>query len=123
MMNENRNEHEIVSDYPIYNSDISNDGNNNNNNDNDNNNDQIHTNRSINNYWSSKSNDDRSNFSELLPETQEFDKYLEGENENEVEVEVEVEDREGGEGEGRRGREVRGGRDRRLGSTARYSNQ
>lgn len=93
--------------FPIYN----NNNNKNNNNINDNN-DRIYTNKSINNYWNRKSDEIRSNFSELLPETQEFDKYGEHENEGEG--------REGREG-GQRGG-ARGGRDDRQGSTARYRN-
>ena len=80
----------------------------------------MYTNKSIDNYWSRKSDDKRSNFSDLLPETQEFDKYLGGESENENENENEV---EGGEGrEGGQRREARGGRDGRQGTTARYRN-
>jgi hypothetical protein len=123
MMNENRDGNEIGNNYFTYNNNYDN---NNNNDDN-----QINAKKSINNYWNSKSDYNRSNFNELLPETQEIDKYLGGENETEVEVEDYVkrgEEREGGGGGGKvrregEAREERGGRDGRQGSTARYSNQ
>ena len=120
MMNENRNGKEIVNHCRTYNNNNDNNNNNYDNNNNNNNNDNDQTNS--NHYWSSKFNDNRSNFSELLPETQEFDKCLGGENENEVEVEVEVEV-EGSEGSEGRGGEGREGRDWRQGFTARYRNQ